>query len=279
MSLSSKVILIVGILFLVGYGFSFNQEGSFLDSPRLGAKMIKVEGGSFHRVLDEYADDLKFDTIIVSSFSIDQYEVTNEMFADFLNKIGTFDTTWIGLEGHKNFDLKCRIQKKGTQFIVEKGYEKHPVVFVTWYGANEYANFFNLRLPTAAEWEFAARGGNKSQDHDYSDSTMVCKFGWCQYNSLRNTHSVGEKEPNELGIHDMIGNAWEWCSDWFDKEYYNYCPSKNPQGASSGKLKSIRGGSWDYSLDGCNPSFRGGTDPFLYWRGFGFRCVGEYNSG
>lgn len=90
-----------------------------------------------------------------------------------------------------------------------------------------------FRLPTKAEWEFAARGGNSSQGYKYSGSNNIDDVVWYESNSNSNTHEVGTKAPNELGLYDMSGNVFEWCQDWYDRNYYSSSPSKNPKGPSS----------------------------------------------
>ncbi len=108
------------------------------------------------------------------------------------------------------------------------------------------------RLPTEAEWEYAARGGRKSEGHKYSGSEDADEVAWYCDNSGINTHKVGSKAPNELGIHDMSGNVWEWCSDWYEEDYYRYSPNVNPYNAEGDCERVMRGGSV-----GLNETFAG----------------------
>ena len=124
----------------------------------------------------------------------------------------------------------------------ESGNENHPVVNVTWFQASDWAKSIGGRLPTEAEWEFAARGGNKSQRYIYSGSNNLDAVGWYYNNSGGGTKPVGHKQPNELGIYDMSGNVWEWCSDWYGT--YPTRAVTNPTGPSSGDIRVSRGGSW-----------------------------------
>ncbi|MEO1385669.1 MAG: formylglycine-generating enzyme family protein, partial [Bacteroidota bacterium] len=102
----------------------------------------------------------------------------------------------------------------------------------------------NYRLPTEAEWEFAARGGNLSKGFEYAGSNTLDEVGLYKDNSNRTTHPVGQKASNELGLYDMSGNVWEWCQDWYG-EYPNGTYT-NPQGPESGGIRVIRGGSWGH---------------------------------
>ena len=112
-----------------------------------------------------------------------------------------------------------------------------------------------FRMPTEAEWEYAARGGNKSKKYTYSGRNALNPIAWYEGNSSYYSHKVKTKEPNELGIYDMSGNVFEWCSDWYSSSYYSNSPSKDPTGPVSGQYRVIRGGSY-FSEDECRNSAR-----------------------
>ena len=124
-----------------------------------------------------------------------------------------------------------------------------PVEAVTWDDCQEFIGKLNritgktFRLPTEAEWEYAARGGNKSRGYQYSGSNNLSDVAWYDDNSGNKTHAVGTKQANELGIYDMSGNVYEWCQDWYGK--YNSSSQVNPTGANSGSFRVLRGGGWD----------------------------------
>ena len=135
-----------------------------------------------------------------------------------------------------------------------------PVEQVSWDDCQIFISKLNaltgkrFRLPTEAEWEFAARGGNQSRHTPYSGSSRIDDVAWYLYNSGEKTHPVKTKQPNELGIYDMSGNVWEWCQDW-DGDYSSYAQT-NPTGASSGSDRVIRGGSLYSSPWDCRSSGR-----------------------
>lgn len=123
-----------------------------------------------------------------------------------------------------------------------------PVENVSWNDCQDFITKLNaktglkFRLPTEAEWEYAARGGNKSQGYKYSGNNDIELVAWYEGNSGKETHSVGTKQPNELGIYDMSGNVWEWCQDWYNKKYYSISNQTNPNGLSNGSKHVVRGG-------------------------------------
>ena len=128
------------------------------------------------------------------------------------------------------------------------GDDNLPVEQVSWKDVQEFIQKLNAltgktyRLPTEAEWEYAARGGNQSQGYKYAGSNTVGDVAWHYGNSDHKTHPVGQKQPNELGLYDMSGNVWEWCQDWYGD--YSSSAQTNPTGPSSGSYRVLRGGSW-----------------------------------
>ena len=152
-----------------------------------------------------------------------------------------------------------------------------PVEAVTWDDCQEFIGKLNritgktFRLPTEAEWEYAARGGNKSRGYQYSGSNNPSNVAWYDDNSGDKTHAVGTKQPNELGIYDMSGNVWEWCQDWY--ETYSSSSQVNPTGANSGSCRVVRGVSWYNNARDCRLSLRGSNTPDFRSSNLGLRLV------
>ena len=152
-----------------------------------------------------------------------------------------------------------------------------PVEAVTWDDCQEFIGKLNritgktFRLPTEAEWEYAARGGNKSRGYQYSGSNNLLDVAWCGDNSGSKTRAVGTKQPNELGIYDMSGNVWEWCQDWY--ETYSSSSQVNPTGANSGSCRVVRGVSWYNNARNCRLSLRGSNTPDFRSSNLGLRLV------
>lgn len=155
-----------------------------------------------------------------------------------------------------------------------------PVECVSWNDCQEFIRKLNsltgrrFRLPTEAEWEYAARGGKKSRGYQYGGSNDIGAVAWYGDNSGSKTHPVGMKQANELGIYDMAGNVWEWCQDCYAS--YNNSPQTNPTGPSNGDFRVDRGGSWGCAARYCRASFRFNYDPDFSNDFIGFRlCLSE----
>ncbi len=217
-------------------------------------EMVRVEGGTFQMGSDDkeaYSNEKPVHTVTVGSFSIGKYEITQ---AQWRSVMGTSPSEF------KNCD-NC------------------PVEQVSWDDIQQFLSKLNslsskrYRLPTEAEWEFAARGGNSSNGFKYSGSNDLNAAAWYHDNSGSKTHSVGGKSANELGIYDMSGNVWEWCSDWYDSKYYSSSPSSNPTGAVTGTSRVLRGGGWLYFAVSCRVAHRSGLTPSGRVNDVGFRLV------
>jgi formylglycine-generating enzyme required for sulfatase activity len=165
------------------------------------------------------------------------------------------------------------LSNKNGIWSIKKGYENHPVVDVTWYGAVTFANFYGLRLPTEAEWEFIAKGGRANDKYVFSGSDNLYNTGVYEGNSNFDSATVGSKGPtNILGVNDMSGNVWEWCNDWYTPNYNSVTPS-NPRGPRSGTTKLIRGGSYSEGEWEARVTNRAYKTPATHANNIGFRCA------
>jgi formylglycine-generating enzyme required for sulfatase activity len=213
-------------------------------------------------------------TVTLADFWMDGHEVTNAQFANFLNKAGNQTeggATWL-----KTNDKNIRIQQNGSEWQPTPGYENHPVVGVTWYGARAYCLQQGSRLPTEAEWEKAARGIN-GQPYPWGDLPPNCDLGnyWVEDSCVNNTTAVGSflAGRSPYGALDMAGNVWEWVADWYAADYYAISPAVSPLGPESGSTKVIRSGSWSNLGTFARTAFRGYLDPASINYNVGFRCA------
>ena len=221
----------------------------------LNLQMIAVQGGTFtmgctsEQGSDCYGDETPTHQVTLSDFHIGKYEVTQ---------------------------AQWKIVMNGDNPSSFKG-DNLPVESVSWNEVQTFITKLNImtgkqyRLPTEAEWEYAARGGRNSEGYKYSGSNTVGNVAWYMNNSGDKTHDVGTKSPNELGIYDMSGNVWEWCNDWYGS--YSSSAKTNPQGPSSGSYRVFRGGSWSGIAIGARVSYRGGSSPGYRGIDLGFRLA------
>jgi formylglycine-generating enzyme required for sulfatase activity len=216
-------------------------------------EMVFVQGGTFtmgctSEQSDCWDDEKPAHQVSLSSYSIGKYEVTQAQWEVVM------DTNPSYFKG-----------------------DNLPVELVSWNDVQGFIRKLNAqtgkryRLPTEAEWEFAARGGNRSGGYKYAGSNSLGNVAWYTDNSGKKTHPVGQKTPNELGIYDMSGNVYEWCSDWFGS-YSSSAPS-NPTGASSGSSRVSRGGGWYRSAAYCRVASRNRYSPSISDSSLGFRLV------
>lgn len=233
--------------------------------------MINVRGGSFQMgsVGTEAQENEKpVHTVNLGSFAISKYEVTVKQFLQFVNDtkhITTSDSagfSWIynGRDWVKGNYVNWTYDIHGKLVDVEN--MDMPVVHVSWLDAVAYCEWLSkktnkkFRLPTEAEWEFAARGGNSSGNYLFSGSNEPDQVAWYEGNSKQNLAKVGQKQPNELGIYDMSGNVMEWCYDFYSDNYYETAKPGDLFGPSAGTEKVARGGSWSTPDQVCRSTFR-----------------------
>ena len=255
----------------------------------LEIKWVWVEGGTFNmgctgEQSDCYGDEKPVHTVYVDGFYMSNYEVTVAQFAQFIKETGYttdaekhgYSWIWDGDWATRNgVNWKCDV--KGD--IRPKSEYNHPVIHVSWYDAVAFCKWLSkktgitIRMPTEAEWEYAARGGQKSRGYKYAGSNNPDEVAWYDGNSGEKTHPVGQKRPNELGLYDMSGNVWEWCWDWYDSNYYSKSPRNNPKGPSGGSLRVDRGGDWSLFAWDVRVADRDSSDPSYSGHNLGFRLL------
>ena len=221
---------------------------------RLVGNMVQVKGGRFQmggtpeQGSDAYNNEKPVHEVTLSDYYMGKYEVRQ--------------SEWEAVMGNNPSRFK------GADLPVEQ---------VSWEDCHEFIGRLNaltglsFKLPTEAQWEYAARGGNLSKGYKYSGSNNLGEVGWYESNSGNCTHRVGEKQPNELGLYDMSGNVWEWCEDW--SGVYSVTPQRDPLGAAGGSSQVLRGSCWIGEARYCRVSYRDGSTPGNRFSILGFRLV------
>lgn len=256
------VLLLAGVVSGTGFAQQRTPNSSFKDQTinvkGLSIVMVAVQGGTFtmgatyEQIGDTYEDEEPAHKVTVDDFYMGKFEVTQAL--------------WVAVMGDNP-----------SFFRLDNG----PVECVSWNDCQLFIQKLNqltgrkFRLPTEAEWEYAARGGNRSREYKYSGSFDVEKVGWCGLDWDSGTRAVGTKAPNELGLYDMSGNIYEWCSDWFAR--YRPEDQVNPKGAPSGTNKVLRGGSWFVESRYARVSNRSGSEPDARFIHIGLRLAMSAN--
>ncbi|MCY7327451.1 MAG: formylglycine-generating enzyme family protein [Saprospiraceae bacterium] len=266
----------------------------------LSDTMLPIQGGTFQMGSAEDQSDAKpIHSVTVSDFYLAATEVTNAQYCAFLNEKGNQlagGVTWIDLSGKYELE-KCRIQQLGSRFLVENGYEEYQVSYVSWYGDQAYCDWLTTksqdklpyRLPTEAEWEYAASGGEKNGKTRWAGTSNAaelyryanfcdnnCNEFWkkaSQTDGYTYLAPVGKLQPNILGLFDMSGNVQEWCSDRYDADYYQKSPAQNPPGPATGAYRVLRGGGWNQHLETCCADRRAEEVPTHRNSNLGFRVA------
>ncbi len=250
---------------------------TFLSGAKIQLKYVR--GGTFQmgcqiEQFKGYGDEFPVHKVRLDGFQISVHEITCSQYSAFLNSKRVSPEGKMGEVMYLDVqDGDCPIRYSGGQFVPEKNKGDHPVTEVTWFGAQAFCEWLGGRLPTEAEWEYAARGGRQREKSKYSGSSNLRQVAWYQDNAGGTCHQVGEKEPNELGLYDMSGNAWEWCHDWYDMNYYAQCPCENPMGPHSGDTRIVRGGAWNMDAWNCRVSNRSSKSPGITYNYYGFRLL------
>jgi len=229
---------------------------------------VTLTGGTFLMGIHGNTGDAPAHEVELFPFTMDAHEVTALDFARFLSEIGT-----IALDGNPLVDLGVsNIAVSGGSFSPKDGMDEYPAVGVTWYGAAAYAEWAGKKLPTEAQWEYAARGGMEGAAYPWGDEFDPLRSNLA--GSFTGPTPVMSYIPNGYGLFDMAGNVMEWTRDRYGEEYYIRSPEKNPRGPIRGEERTVRGGAWD-SIDPTTIAERIPLLPETALEDLGFRCVVE----
>ncbi|MEW6737970.1 MAG: formylglycine-generating enzyme family protein [Acidobacteriota bacterium] len=240
-------------------------------------EMVAIPPGDFEMGYDNGdSDEAPLHTIELSGFEIGKYEITNRQFRTFVKATG--------------YRTKNQQEKKTSwEEYASLGRGNYPVVMIRWEDAMEYCQWLSkvtgetYRLPTEAEWEYAARGGNPNRLYPWGNhidesranyAAQIARLGESEQ-ALSYLRTVGSYDPNEFGIYDIIGNVAEWCYDWYKEDYYQDSPTQDPMGPDSGLFiyRITRGGSWADPINFCRISFRNAATIPYNSASIGFRVV------
>ena len=267
--------------------------GEWTEEPNV-PEMVYVEGGTFtmgcteEQEADCFNDESPAHEVTVNSFYMGKYEVTQgeweslmgenpSHFSDCGSNCPVENVAWYGVVVYCN-----RLSEQAG--LTPCYYSDNEFTNVygksgqTWSLPNAGEVYWQIaangyRIPTEAEWEYAARGGMQSEGYKFAGGNDVSAVAWYSDNSSSSTHAVGGKAPNELGLFDMSGNVSEWCWDWWDSNYYSESIRCQPQGPNSGTLRVLRSGGEDGNTRSCRVSRRGSGNPGNSYVSLGFRLV------
>ncbi|GAB6084356.1 formylglycine-generating enzyme family protein [Desulfuromonas carbonis] len=280
------------------------NSGSSWTDPTTGMEFVFVKGGCFQMgspasETGRDGDEGPVHEVCVDDFYLGKTEVTVAQFRRFVEATGyrteaeSGDGSYVykGAKWEKQAGVNWRRNALGDG----PADDRHPVVHVSWNDAVACAKWLagksgrSLRLPTEAEWEYAARAGTRSARFWGEDSGQACRYanvadrtakrkwsGWTVHDcddGYETTAAVGSFLPNGLGLFDMLGNVWEWCSDWYGNDYYGSSLRNNPQGPTGGSYRVLRGGSWRFGPEYVRSAFRGGGAPDYRYVHLGFRLA------
>lgn len=236
------------------------KNGDIKRDLAFAPEMVFVEGGSFAMGSNRSESEQPIHTVTLPSFWIGRFPLLYEEFVRF-----------------------CESSKRDRPNMGNWSQPRNPVMSVSWYDANDYCLWLcqltgrHYRLPSEAEWEYAARGGNISEGYLFAGSGELDTAAWHKENADNEPHPAGEKTPNELGLYDMSGNAWEWCADYHHRNYKG-APADGTPWLSKGdpKRRCLRGGAFSEAISGCfRPTYRHFAAPNLRGSSFGFRVIRE----
>jgi formylglycine-generating enzyme len=286
------LIMAASLIFIAGCKKDDKKEDPLPTTPT-NIALVNIPAGTFTMgssgsEIDHESDEVAHQ-VTLSAFRMSKYEITNSQFAEFLNaKIigsnglyaaGKYPTQILIYASSDNYDWG--LHYTNNKWLPVSGSENYPAINVTWYGAAEFATYAGGRLPTEAQWEYACRANTTTPF-----STGACltnlqanyiwqnPYGTCTNNSTAypgKTQAVGTYAANAWGLHDMHGNVWEWCSDWYGD--YPTTAQTNPVGVATGSDRVIRGASWYFEAQYCRSAYRDYDSPNFKDSDMGFRIV------
>jgi len=271
-----RVLRLTVLVLILGILFASVLPGMWGESEVLpGIDMVRIPGGEFMMGSETGEPDQRpRHRVHVDTFYLGRTEVTVAQWRSFARESGYVSWAEQGHGGLVRTSQGLKIKPDANwknPYILQD--DNHPVVLVSWKDAQVFCRWLSkktgqdYRLPTEAEWEYACRGGQGEFGDDLDT------IAWYEYNSGGRTHPVGNKRPNSFGLYDMLGNAWEWCSDRYSKNYYHVSPSSNPSGPSVGPHRVSRGGSWCSKPPRANAAFRKHDAPNFRFYRQGFRLA------
>ena len=241
-----------------------------------GVEMVRIAGGRF-TMGDENEIDATLHEVVLSSFTIDKYLVTQE---EYQRVMGKNPSRW---KADRNPVEQVR-WSDAVRYCNERSRLEglQPCYDLNTWQCNFNANGY--RLPTEAEWEYACRAGTKTNYFFGNDPSKLKDYAWFKDNAGGKPQPVGQKPPNPWGLYDMHGNVWEWCNDFYKVDYYQESPEENPRGPATGETKVVRGGAWKFSAESCRSGYRYNEDPGYIdvcfgYDIYGFRCVRGFPPG
>ena len=247
-------------------------------SPIPLPELVLVQGGEFLMGSEPLEREQPIHKVKLKDFYIGKYPITNQQFASFLRDYQSNTVKSGKYKGEKIIESHpWGVTQKKQQWVISRGYEQHPIIAVSWYGALTYCEWLSeqtgkvYRLPSEAEWEYAARGGIESKGFLYSGGNKLKEVGWYRQNSHRETKRLGLKQSNELGLYDMSGNVREWCADHWHNNYDGAPEDGSIWIGEEGDGRVVRGGSWDLIDVYCRVSYRLRFDAWFRLDYLGFR--------
>ena len=257
---------------------NFQCESPLHKKEKSTISFVSIPGGTFlmgDHLNEGRVNERPAHKVTLSAFKLSAHEITNAQYCLFLNDIGNHTEG-----GGPWLDIKspyCNIVEDRGTFISKPGKAMHPVIEVSWYGAKAFADWQNARLPTEAEWEYAARNGGKKAKFTSGANSLnghANLKGIEGKDSWKGTSPIGSFLPNALGLYDMAGNVWEWCHDRYGS--YEKQKQVDPKGPKGGSMRVVRGGSWSFDESYSSVTYRVRENAAYWSYDNGFRIAKDF---